>query len=200
MSAEFNIPRKEGFAPHEQPARKHPEEWRELPADPDNITFRGRHEHVDRFTMNLIDAKTLPKGSPIRVLDFAASVLPFGAPTSHDLHDRISEAGLKPEITAVDINIPDNLNPSYPDINYARSLTGAEGNFQIARMLNLIQWVSEEDYAEIREQVTSRLEEGGLFITTEETSFCYRASMEYGETWTSPVQMVKVMQKKGRRA
>jgi len=83
------------------------------------MTFRGRYNHVDEATLVLIGLKEMPSGGKIRVLDFAGGVLPFGAPTAHELYDQIAAAGQVPEILVIDKTLPEDLRPSYPDVKYS---------------------------------------------------------------------------------
>jgi len=143
------------------------QEARELPEDPSKMTFRGRYDALDRKTFELAGLDRAPKDRPVRILDFAGGVMAFGSPTAHDLVDKVEASDHKAEVDVVDTSIPDELKPNYPEVQYHPSMDDVDGEFDIVRMLHLVEHVRKEEYDRIREQLVNRVREGGLFIATQ---------------------------------
>lgn len=186
---------KEGQITESDPKKTHASEWRALPEDPRNLTFRGRYEQLDRFLLhNLLHLDKIKGSREIRVLDFAGGVLEFGSPTAHDLYDAIQSSGHNPEITVVDKNIPQDLTPSYPTIKYSEELPSGRGKFNIVRMLRFEEHVDYASYEDARKGVIELLREGGIFITTQPVGYWKRDS--YDEVLITGSPVIKIMQKR----
>lgn len=171
-------------------------ERKELPNDPEKMTFRGRYEHVDRKILDLIGIQDLNKGETIRVLDFAGGVLNFGSPTAHDLSDKITEAGLKAEIDVVDKFLPPDLKPSYFSVGYHDNLDSAQGTYDIIRSLRVLEWIDYEEYEKIRVHLLDHLKEGGIFVTNQYVKKIKTYSDFTTSSSAGTPMVIKIMQKR----
>jgi len=160
------------------------------------MTFRGRYNHVDEATLVLIGLKEMPSGGKIRVLDFAGGVLPFGAPTAHELYDQIAAAGQVPEILVIDKTLPEDLRPSYPDVKYSSSLNGVRGEAQIVRAIHVVEHMEKDEYRKVRKELLDKLANGGLFISLQQP--CYIGGQGADIDLKPLPQVIKIMQKRDR--
>lgn len=171
---------------------QHEEEAKELPEDPQKMTYRGRYEHLDKKMTDLICLKELPKNKTVRFLDFAGGVLSFGSPTAHDIVDEFKESGHQADVSVVDTNIPEEFNPNHSEAHYLKSLEESEGEFDVVRVLHLLEHVEEDEYKEIRKKLIKKLKVGGLFISTQGLSRYHQSSDDIYKL--DPV--IKIMQKR----
>lgn len=166
-------------------------EAKQLPVEPWNMTFRGRYSQQDQ---EIAQRLAVTPGTEVTMLDFAGGVMPFGSPTAHDFIDTYASLGGNATVTVVDSTIPDDLTPSYPDVNYFDQLDKVESHtFDVVRALHVIEHMKPEDYKETRQQLVDRTRDGGILVVTQRI---WTWSMKRQERiFRSP--MIKVMQKRG---
>jgi hypothetical protein len=175
------------------------EEQKVLPEDPEKLTYRGRYDELDKNTLKLIQIETLPKNTPLDILDIGSGVLEFGAPTLHDLDDRIKKTGHKANITGIDPQMPESINPSHPDIKYYKSTSEVTGSFDIVRILRVAEHIETSAYEELKKYATDSLRDGGLLILTQYLGYMH-FDKYYGDYSVKKLPpLTKIVQKRGNK-
>jgi hypothetical protein len=172
---------------------------RVLPEHYRNMTFPGRYNAQMAEIFSMIHLESLPDRAEVNFLDMAGGMLPTGSPTAHDALDGMSDLGAHAHITVVDRQYdPQSVAPLYPEIDYLTELDNlpSERKFHIIRMMHLVEHVSLDEYTKIRQDLVSRLEEGGLFIVTQNIGYEIPSGRQDTLVRTFR-QVVKVMQKRG---
>lgn len=171
--------------------------WNKLPEESRRMTFHGRYDLQDRYLLKMLDVDSYPKDRDISVLDFAGGILSSGSPTAEDLYSKIRSSDHNAVIHVVDSYFPKRLKPDIKEVKYLKSLEAdPQKEFDIVRVLRLVEHISGKEYEQIREKLIERIREGGIFIATQKLGYLRRDS--YGgldkRKLKSPV--IKIMQKR----
>ena len=177
------------------------DEYRFLPEEPGRMTYRRRYEHIDNhLCAYLIDFRSVSRDKKMRVLDIGCGVSKFGSPTLHDLWDAMRDKHYMPtqlRFVGVDVCAAEVVTPTYP-IQYITDLRdlSAREQFDIIRMLRIVEHVTSEEYERLRREGLSRVRDGGFFICTQQLGRWKLDSCGYDLRKLSPI--IKIMQRRRR--
>ncbi len=171
------------------------EEFRWLPEDPSQMTWRGRYTHVHKFLAKSLKLTRGKKNDALSILDIGCGIAPFGSPTLHDMWDFLKEYSLKPFIMGIDSTFPPDLVPRCPIVyRHKMEMGKIRRMFDIVCILHLVEHAPYETYHFLRTRALRRLRNGGIFIATQQLG---RWKMDpAGPDIRRLPNIIKVMQKR----